>query len=67
VRIRSTGDVVPLAAGASCLIPAAVADYYITPTSFSKDGIVQTTKVLEAFINNYKTIGRIISDFLRVK
>ena len=67
IRIRSTGDVVPLAAGASCLIPAAVADYYITPTSFSKDGIVQTTKVLEAFVNNYKTIGRIISDFLRIK
>ncbi|MBP3688691.1 MAG: cupin domain-containing protein [Bacteroidaceae bacterium] len=67
VTVRSTGDVIPLAAGASCLIPAVVADYYITPASFAEDGIVRPAKVLEAFINNHKTIGRMISDFFSAK
>lgn len=57
VRIRSTQDSILLPEGRSCLIPAAIADYDLIPTG-------STTKVLEAFINNKKTIGMIISDFL---
>jgi len=57
IRIRSTQDSILLPEGRSCLIPAAIADYDLIPTG-------STTKVLEAFINNKKTIGMIISDFL---
>ena len=57
VRIRSTQDSILLPEGRSCLIPAAIADYDLVPTG-------STTKVLEAFINNKKTIGKMISDFL---
>lgn len=63
---HSTHDEVTLPAGSSCLIPAAVADYDIIPTSFSNDGMVQPTKILEAFINNKKSIGKIISDFFHM-
>ena len=45
ISIRSTGDVVTLPHGHSCLIPAAVADYDLQPVDIK-------TKVLEAFINN---------------
>ena len=57
IRIRSTQDSILLPEGCSCLIPAAIADYDLIPTG-------STTKVLEAFINNKKTIGKIVSDFL---
>jgi mannose-6-phosphate isomerase len=57
IRIRSMQDSILLPEGRSCLIPAAIADYDLIPTG-------STTKVLEAFINNKKTIGMIISDFL---
>ena len=57
IRIRSTKDEVRLPEGASCLIPAAIADYDIIP-------IHHSTKVLEAFINNRKSLKSLISDFL---
>ena len=57
IRIRSTEDEVRLPEGASCLIPAAIADYDIIP-------IHHSTKVLEAFINNRKSLKSLISDFL---
>ena len=57
IRIRSTKDKVRLPEGASCLIPAAIADYDIIPEHAS-------TKVLEAFINNRKSLKSLISDFL---
>ncbi len=56
LRVRSTGNEVTVPQGNSCLMPAAIADYDIIPTNGK-------TKVLEAFINNKKTIGKIISDF----
>ena len=58
IRLRSSQTRILLPAGTSCLIPAVVADYDILP-------IGSRTKVLEAFINNKKTIGQLISDFLR--
>ena len=57
IRIRSTEEKVHLPEGISCLIPAAIADYDIIPTN-------DTTKVLEAFINNRKSLKSLISDFL---
>ena len=59
VKMRATGDVIVLPEGNSCLIPAAIADYDYVPLNGS-------TKVLEAFINNRKTFGQMISDFLRL-
>ncbi len=59
LRVRSTGYEVTVPEGNSCLMPAAIADYDIIPTNGK-------TKVLEAFINNKKTIGRIISDFFHM-
>lgn len=59
IRIRSTGDEVTIIKGASCLVPASIADYDLIPVNGS-------TKVLEAFINNKKSITRIISDFFHV-
>ena len=56
LKVRSTGYEVTVPEGNSCLMPAAIADYDIIPTNGK-------TKVLEAFINNKKTIGKIISDF----
>ena len=58
VCIRGTQDhTILLPEGASCLVPAAIADYDLIPTG-------STTKVLEAFINNKKSVGKFISDFL---
>ena len=45
IKIRSTGDEIVLREGYSCLIPAAIADYDITP-------IKNSSKVLDAYINN---------------
>lgn len=59
LRVRSTGNEVTVPKGNSCLMPAAIADYDIIPTNGK-------TKVLEAFINNKKTIGKIISDFFHM-
>ena len=59
LRVRSTGNEVTVSEGNSCLMPASIADYDIIPTNGK-------TKVLEAFINNKKTIGKIISDFFHV-
>ena len=59
IRVRSTGYDVTVPEGNSCLMPAAIADYDIIP-------INGNTKVLEAFINNKKTIGKIISDFFHM-
>ncbi len=59
VRVAATNDEVVIPAGNSCLIPAAVADYYLIPEKGS-------TKVLEAFINNKKTITKMISDFFHI-
>ena len=56
IKVRSTGYEVTVSEGNSCLMPASIADYDIIPTNGK-------TKVLEAFINNKKTIGKIISDF----
>lgn len=60
IRIRSTQDSTFLPEGVSCLIPAAIADYEIIPTGSS-------TKVLEAFINNKKSVGKMISNFLHFR
>ncbi len=59
LRVRSTGNEVTVLEGNSCLMPASIADYDIIPTNGK-------TKVLEAFINNKKTIGKIISDFFHL-
>lgn len=66
IHIRSTGDEVIVPIGSSCLIPAAVADYDIMLAPGSKEQGRASTKILEAFINNKKSIGRIISDFLHI-
>ncbi len=67
IRIRSTRDEILLPADTSCLIPAAIADYDILPLANRQSSIAnhQSSKVLEAFINNRKTIGKIITDFFR--
>ena len=57
IRIRSTNDSVSLLENASCFIPAAISDYDIIPERGS-------TKVLEAFVNNKKSLKSLISDFL---
>ena len=59
LQVRSTQENITLPEGASCLIPAAVADYDILPSGPS-------TKVLEAFINNRKSMTDVISDFFRL-
>ena len=59
LRVRSTGYEVTVPEGNSCFMPAAIADYDIIPANGK-------TKVLEAFINNKKTIGKIISDFFHL-
>lgn len=59
IRIQSSREGITLAEGQSCLIPAAIADYQIIPIGAS-------VKVLEAFINNKKTISQQMSDFFRM-
>ena len=71
LRVRSTGYEVTVPEGNSCLMPAAIADYDIIPLNNCNDEQSSplkgdkrgSVKVLEAFINNKKTIGKIISDF----
>lgn len=59
IRIRSTHDEVELREGHSCLIPAAIADYDILPTT-------PEAQLLESYINNksQSTLQRLISQFL---
>lgn len=59
IRTRATGDEITLPSDTSCLIPAAIADYDIVTSN-------GTTKVLEAFINNKKSVGRLVKDFFHI-
>lgn len=59
IRVRATGDEVLIPAESSCLIPAAIADYEIIPVNHN-------AKVLEAFINNRKSIGKTVKDFFHL-
>ena len=59
ISVRANKDEIVLPANTSCLIPACIADYDIIPHGGA-------SKILEAFINNKKTIGRIISDFFHI-
>ncbi len=45
IKVKETGDELVLKEGYTCLIPAAIADYEITPVG-------EKTKVLDAFIDN---------------
>ena len=59
LRVRATGDEVLVPAESSCLIPAAIADYDLIPVHGS-------SKVMEAFINNKKSIGKTVKDFFHL-
>ena len=59
IRVRATGDEVLVPAEASCLIPAAIADYELIPVG-------RSAKVMEAFINNKKSIGKTVKDFFHL-
>jgi len=59
IRVRATGDEVLVPAESSCLIPAAIADYELIPNHGS-------AKVMEAFINNKKSIGKTVKDFFHL-
>lgn len=60
ISIRSTGDEVVLKEGNSCLIPAAIADYDVTPLSGS-------SQILDAFIDNKdRSLGHRITRFFHV-
>ena len=59
LRVRATGDEVLVPAESSCLIPAAIADYELIP-------VHDTAKVMEAFINNKKSIGKTVKDFFHM-
>ena len=59
IRVRATGDEVLVPAESSCLIPAAIADYDLIPDH-------GTAKVMEAFINNKKSIGETVKDFFHL-
>ena len=59
IRVRATGDEVLVPADSSCLIPAAIADYDLIP-------VHRTAKVMEAFINNKKSIGKTVKDFFHM-
>ena len=61
IRIRSTQDEIILKEGYSCLIPAAIADYDMIPTT-------PQVKVIESYINNttQSSFRRFISQFLHM-
>ena len=60
IKIRSTGDEIILREGYSCLIPAAIADYDITPLN-------GTSKLLDAYINNMdRSLLHKVSKFLHI-
>lgn len=61
IKIRSTGDEIVLREGHSCLIPAAIADYDITPVNGS-------TRILDAYIDNMdRNLLHKVSKFLHVR
>lgn len=60
LHIRSTGDEVIIKEGNSCLIPASIADYDITPLSGS-------SQILDAYIDNKdRSIGHRLTRFLHI-
>lgn len=59
ISVRANMDEIVLPANTSCLIPACIADYDIIPQQGS-------SKILEAFINNRKSIGKLFSDFFHL-
>ena len=59
IRVRATGDEVLVPTESSCLIPAAIADYELIPAH-------GTAKVMEAYINNKKSIGKTVKDFFHL-
>lgn len=60
IKIRSTGDEIHLREGNSCLIPAAIADYDVTPQG-------GTAKLLDAFIDNKdRSLGHRITRFFHL-
>jgi mannose-6-phosphate isomerase len=60
IIVRSTGDVVTLQKGNSCLIPAAIADYDVVPLNSS-------TRILDAFIDNMdRSIAGKVNRFLHI-
>lgn len=60
IKVRSTGDEVVLREGYSCLIPAAIADYDVTPLN-------ESSKLLDAYINNDdRSILHKVSRFLHL-
>ena len=68
IRTRATSDEITLPKDTSCLIPAAIADYdiiHIPSPSKGEDGR-GSSKLLEVFINNKKSITRMISDFFHM-
>ena len=66
IRTRATNDEIVLPADTSCLIPAAIADYDIIPSPSQGEDGRGSAKVLESFINNKKSISRMISDFFHI-
>ena len=61
IKVRSTGDEIVLREGYSCLIPAAIADYDISPVKGS-------SKVLDAYIDNMdKGLLNKVSRFLHIR
>ena len=61
IKVRSTGDEIVLREGYSCLIPAAIADYDITPVKGS-------SKVLDAYVDNMdKGLLNKVSRFLHIR
>lgn len=60
INIRSTGDLILLKEGNSCLIPAAIADYDVVPLN-------EKTRILDAFIDNKnRTLSHAITRFLHI-
>lgn len=60
IKIRQTGDEIVLREGNSCLIPAAIADYYVTP-------LHGKSMLLDAYIDNKdKSLLRRITRFLHI-
>jgi mannose-6-phosphate isomerase len=60
IHVRSTGDEITLRAGHSTLIPAAIADYDVTP-------LKGRTRLLDAFVDNMdRTVAGKITRFLHI-
>ena len=60
IKVRSNGSEIILHEGYSCLIPAVIADYDITPLN-------NKTRILDAFIDNKdRSLLRRITRFLHI-